>query len=117
LDSGENFAPTWELSFFALRFSGRILVQTHGVRGRRIVATAKEYRAYAAECMEAAKTAKTEEEREAFLEMATNWLRAASLAEPMTSARPRTPPSARHPNTDAIPPPRSGNLAGGETTT
>ena len=51
------------------------------------MATAKEYRAYAAECIEAAKAAETEEEQEAFLQMATDWLRAASLAEPMTSAR------------------------------
>jgi hypothetical protein len=55
--------------------------------------------------MEAAKTAKTDEEREAFLEMAANWLRAASLAEPISSAR----PSPRHLKTDAISPPRSGD--------
>jgi hypothetical protein len=59
------------------------------------VATAKEYRAYAAECLEAAKAAKTDEEREAFLHMATNWLRAASLAEPMTSTRPNISPWGR----------------------
>jgi hypothetical protein len=60
-----------------------------------VATTAKEFRAYAAECMEAAKIAKTDEEREAFLRMATDWLRAASLAEPMTSARPDISPKAR----------------------
>ena len=56
------------------------------------MATAKEYRAYAVECME---TAKTDKEREAFLQMAADWLRAASIAEPMTSKRPSVSPSAR----------------------
>ena len=59
------------------------------------MATAKEYRAYAVECMEAAKTAKTDKEREAFLQMAADWLRAASIAEPMTSKRLSVSPSAR----------------------
>jgi hypothetical protein len=58
-----------------------------------VATTAKEFRAYAAECMEAAKTANTDEEREAFLQMAMDWLRAASLAEPMLSARPNIPSS------------------------
>jgi hypothetical protein len=46
--------------------------------------TAKEYRDYAAECMEWAKTATTDADREIFLQMAASWLKAASLAEPMT---------------------------------
>jgi hypothetical protein len=57
--------------------------------------TAKDFRAYAAECMEAAKAAETDGEREALLQMATDWLRAASLSEPMTSPRPAMSPN-RH---------------------
>jgi hypothetical protein len=45
------------------------------------VSSAKEYRAYGAECMEWAKTAKSDSERDTFLEMATSWLQAAAIAE------------------------------------
>jgi len=61
------------------------------VRGR-VVTTAKEYRDYAAECMEWAKTATTDADREIFLQMAASWLKAASLAEPIAGyAKPSKP--------------------------
>ena len=44
----------------------------------------KEYREYAAECLEWAKTAKSDREREIFLQMANTWLQAASCAERRT---------------------------------
>ena len=43
--------------------------------------SAKEYRAFADECMGWAKTARTDKERQIFVEMAGTWLRAAALAE------------------------------------
>jgi len=43
--------------------------------------TAKEYRSYAAECMEWAKTARSDQERNTFLEMAKTWLQAATVAD------------------------------------
>ena len=45
----------------------------------------KEYREYAAECLEWAKTAKSDREREIFLQMANTWLQAASCAERRTA--------------------------------
>jgi hypothetical protein len=42
---------------------------------------AKEYRAYAAEYMDRAKNAKSDVERETFLEMTKTWLQAAAMAE------------------------------------
>ena len=42
---------------------------------------AKEYRAYAAECMDWAKNAKSDVERDRFLTMASAWLRAAAISE------------------------------------
>jgi hypothetical protein len=47
----------------------------------RIVTTPKEYREYADECFGWAKTAKSDREREIFLQMAQTWLEAANLAE------------------------------------
>jgi hypothetical protein len=41
----------------------------------------KEYLEFADECMGWAKTARTDKEREIFIEMAGTWLRAAALAE------------------------------------
>jgi hypothetical protein len=41
----------------------------------------KEYLKYADECMGWAKTARTDKERQIFVEMASTWLRAAALAE------------------------------------
>jgi hypothetical protein len=43
--------------------------------------SAKEYRDYAAECIDSAKTARSEKERLTFIEMANTWLQAATAAE------------------------------------
>jgi hypothetical protein len=45
-----------------------------------VVSTADEYRGYADECFGWAKSAKTEREREIFIQMAETWLRAAVVA-------------------------------------
>jgi hypothetical protein len=45
------------------------------------VTTPKEYREYADECLGWAKTAKSDREREIFLQMAQTWLEAATRAE------------------------------------
>jgi hypothetical protein len=45
------------------------------------VSTAKEYRAYAAECMESARNAGSDIEQDTFLQMAADWLQAATMAE------------------------------------
>jgi len=45
------------------------------------VSLAKEYRAYAAECMDWARNAKSDVERDRFLTMASAWLRAAAISE------------------------------------
>jgi hypothetical protein len=45
------------------------------------VSSAKEYREFADECFGWAKTAKTDRERDIFLQMATAWIEAARLAE------------------------------------
>jgi hypothetical protein len=49
--------------------------------GERIVATSKEYREYADECFGWAKTAKSDRERQIFLQMAETWLAAVIQAE------------------------------------
>lgn len=48
--------------------------------GGRIVST-NNYREYADECMDWAKTAKSDNERMIFLQMAQTWLQAAALSE------------------------------------
>ena len=53
------------------------------MRPEWVVTTAKEYRKYAAECLESAKEAKSDSDRDTYLAMATAWLRAAALAEPI----------------------------------
>jgi hypothetical protein len=45
--------------------------------GPCIISSAKEFREYAAECMDWAKSAKTDHERDIFLQMAKSWLAAA----------------------------------------
>jgi hypothetical protein len=45
------------------------------------VSSEKEYRAYANECLGWAKTARTERERDAFLQMARTWTEAAMIAK------------------------------------
>ena len=45
------------------------------------MSTAKEYRAYAAECMDSARDATSDVERDTYLQMAANWLQAATVAE------------------------------------
>jgi hypothetical protein len=47
--------------------------------------TATEYRHYADDCVAWAKTAITEEERDVFLKMAQDWLRAAAIMETSSS--------------------------------
>jgi hypothetical protein len=49
--------------------------------GERIMESAREFQAFADECLGWAKTAKSERERETFLKMAETWIRAAILAE------------------------------------
>ena len=44
-----------------------------------VVSSVEEYRAYADECFGWAKTARTERERQIFLEMAQTWLQAATV--------------------------------------
>jgi hypothetical protein len=48
--------------------------------GTYVVSSAEDYRAYANECFDWARTARTEREREIFLQMARTWLEAAVLA-------------------------------------
>jgi hypothetical protein len=45
------------------------------------MSSSKEYKAFANECLDWAKTARIEKEREIFLQMAQTWLQAACLAE------------------------------------
>jgi hypothetical protein len=45
------------------------------------VMSAKEFREYATECMEWAKSAKTDHERDIFLQMAKTWMEAAVIAK------------------------------------
>jgi hypothetical protein len=47
--------------------------------------TAREYRQYAEECLASAKAAESDEERDLFLRMAQDWLRAATLMETETT--------------------------------
>jgi hypothetical protein len=49
------------------------------------VSSEKEYRAYASECLGWAKTARTERERDAFLQMAKTWMEAALIAKKRAS--------------------------------
>jgi hypothetical protein len=48
--------------------------------------SAKEYRDYAAESMDWAKTASSDQERVTFLDMAKTWLQAAAIAERQSSS-------------------------------
>jgi hypothetical protein len=58
------------------------------------VTTPKEYREYADECFGWAKTAKSDRERDIFLQMAHTWLEAASLAETRQTQDDPDPPAA-----------------------
>jgi hypothetical protein len=61
--------------------------------------TADGFREYAKECLRWAAEAKTEEEREAFVVLAEQWLEAALRAEgalPASATQGRWPPDARH---------------------
>jgi hypothetical protein len=51
--------------------------------------TAKEYRDYADECVAWAKDAQSDTDRETFLKMARDWLRAATLVEAQTTPAPK----------------------------
>jgi len=59
----------------------------------RIATTPKEYREYADECFGWAKTAKSDSERDIFLQMAQTWLEAASLAETRQTQHDPDPPA------------------------
>jgi hypothetical protein len=48
--------------------------------GARVVSAAEQYREFAQECMDWAKTAKTDRERDIFLQMAKTWFAAAIRA-------------------------------------
>lgn len=54
---------------------------TASVIGARIVSSAKECRANASECLDLARKAKSDAERDTFMKMAATWLRAAVVAE------------------------------------
>jgi hypothetical protein len=58
--------------------------------GERIVESVREFQAFTDECLDWAKTAKSDRERGIFLQMAETWIRAAILAE---SAQPSSGPS------------------------
>jgi hypothetical protein len=55
------------------------------------MSSAKEYREYATECMEWAKSAKTDQERDIFLQMAKSWMEAALIAGGREAPPPSTP--------------------------
>jgi hypothetical protein len=57
--------------------------------GVRVMSSAKEFREYADECMVWAKQAQTDDEREIYLNMAQDWIRAAAtLAMPIAPFAP-----------------------------
>jgi hypothetical protein len=62
--------------------------------------SAKEYRDYAGECMGWAKSARTDEERVTFLDMAKTWLQAAAMAERQSSAGNGAKPPTRSVSSD-----------------
>ena len=71
----------WELALFhGISLVVRFCKSDEG-RWERVVSMAKEYRAYAAECMVWAEGAKSDAERDRFLEMAKAWLQAAAVSE------------------------------------
>ena len=49
--------------------------------GRVIVSSSKQYREFADECLDWARTARSDRERRIFLQMAETWLQAADLAD------------------------------------
>jgi hypothetical protein len=53
------------------------------------MASAKEYRDFAEECLRWAEETKDDAQRKAFLEMANSWIQAAAMLD----AKPPTPPS------------------------
>ena len=66
----------------AIRLSGIFSGATESdALGTRVVLSAKEYRAYADECLGWAKTARNERERAILLEMAKTWTAAALIAK------------------------------------
>jgi hypothetical protein len=62
------------------------------------MSSAKEYREYATECMDWAKTAKTDYERDIFLQMAKSWMEAAFLARDREVPPPQTSGSIKPPS-------------------
>jgi len=60
--------------------------------------TVAEYRQFAEECIVWARAAKSDAERQAFLDMARNWTQAASLYEgsPITDYLPTAPDNFKH---------------------
>lgn len=55
------------------------------------MATYEEYRKYASECLDSAKNAKSEDERQAYLDLAEHWLRAAIQVRPEVTGDPSEP--------------------------
>jgi hypothetical protein len=53
--------------------------------------SAREFQQYAKECVESARTAATEEERETLLQMAKTWLAAALVAREREASSPSEP--------------------------
>jgi hypothetical protein len=68
-------------------FKGSMLFDVNGQVSERILATAQEYRDYAAACMAWAKTVKSDSQRNTYLEMASAWLQVARLKEPLHAWR------------------------------
>jgi hypothetical protein len=73
------------------------IMQAGKFHGADVMSSAKEYREYATECMDWAKSAKTEQERDIFLQMAKSWMDAALIARdreaPLLSTPLTKPPS------------------------
>jgi hypothetical protein len=55
--------------------------------------SAKQFQEYAEECLDWAKSARSDQEREIFLQMAQTWMEAAMLASKEPSLSERRPPS------------------------
>jgi hypothetical protein len=68
-----------------------VLCSRKSSMGPRVMSSLKEYREYATECVEWAKSAKTDQERDIFLQMAKSWMDAMLIARARESTRPYLP--------------------------
>jgi hypothetical protein len=88
--------PTDNAALNLLFVPFRTKILRANIAGWAVMSTPDEYRMYARESMESAARAKTEAERQAFLQMAHTWEQAALQLEGCTSSPP-TAPIAPHP--------------------